>query len=68
MPVTRLLLTLVLTSTAAAPGLAQQAEDENGWDVSSPPGDSRRVNIDTDRGTWMSLDVSPDGRTLRPAG
>jgi imidazolonepropionase-like amidohydrolase/Tol biopolymer transport system component len=28
------------------------------------PGPTRRVEFDTDEGTWMSVDISPDGRTL----
>lgn len=34
------------------------------WKVDAPPGPTRAVKIDTDEGTWMSLDVSPDGRTI----
>jgi len=36
------------------------------WDISNPPGDWgwREVSIDTDEGTWISLDVSPDGSTI----
>jgi len=34
------------------------------WDVNNPPGDKREISIDTDEGTWMSLDVSPDGKTI----
>ncbi|MEP4191706.1 MAG: amidohydrolase, partial [Sneathiella sp.] len=30
----------------------------------NPPGDSREIDINVDNGTWMSLDVSPDGKTL----
>jgi len=40
-----------------------EAEDAK-WDVQNPPGPSRDIPIDTTRGTWMSLDVSPDGRTI----
>jgi hypothetical protein len=32
--------------------------------VQNPPGPSRDIPIDVTRGTWMSLDVSPDGRTI----
>jgi imidazolonepropionase-like amidohydrolase/Tol biopolymer transport system component len=42
------------------PALAQP----QAWDVSSPPGPAASVPIDVRRGTWMSLDVSPDGRTI----
>ena len=34
------------------------------WDVTNPPGKKRSVNIDVTEGTWMSLDVSPDGKTI----
>jgi Tol biopolymer transport system component len=36
------------------------------WKVSEPPGDWgwRTVAIDTTQGTWMNLDVSPDGATV----
>jgi imidazolonepropionase-like amidohydrolase/Tol biopolymer transport system component len=38
--------------------------DEKKWDVNKPPGEPAHVQLDTTTGTWMSLDVSPDGRTL----
>ncbi len=53
---------------AAAP--APKASPEDGkeepakWDVADPPGDEREVKIDVREGTWMSLDVSPDGRDV----
>ncbi|MFM8736206.1 MAG: TolB family protein, partial [Betaproteobacteria bacterium] len=34
------------------------------WNVNQPPGVARTVSIDTRTGTWMSVDVSPDGKTL----
>jgi len=34
------------------------------WDVSARHGPSREVAFETSEGTWMSVDVSPDGRTL----
>ena len=34
------------------------------WDVEHPPGATKDVKIDTNEGTWMSVDVSPDGKTL----
>ena len=39
-------------------------EEEAKWDVNAPPGDWRDIPIDVTEGTWMSLDVSPDGRTI----
>ncbi|MEO0576146.1 MAG: amidohydrolase [Pseudomonadota bacterium] len=40
------------------------ADDESTWDVAQPPGESRDISIDVDNGSWMSLDVSPDGKTV----
>ena len=39
-------------------------EEEQAWDVATRPGEARTVEINTTSGTWMSLDVSPDGRTI----
>ena len=47
---------------AAAP--AEAAAEAPKWDVQNPPGPSRDIPIDVTRGTWMSLDVSPDGQTI----
>lgn len=61
------LSSFVLAALVATPlpVLAQEekAEDEK-WDVAAPPLPMRNVAIDVDEGTWMSLDVSPDGRTI----
>ena len=48
------------------PTEAAQAADEDDatWDVQNPPGPSRDIPIDVTRGTWMSVDVSPDGRMI----
>ena len=49
----------------AFPALAvENDEEKDEWDVNAPPGDSRRIPISTSSGTWMSLDVSPDGRSI----
>lgn len=34
------------------------------WNVEAPPGNQKKVSITTDEGTWMNLDVSPDGKTI----
>jgi imidazolonepropionase-like amidohydrolase/Tol biopolymer transport system component len=39
-------------------------EEEQGWDVNVIPGEPREISIDTRSGSWMSLDVSPDGKTI----
>ena len=41
------------------------AAADEAWDVNAPRGANfREVAIRTDEGTWMDVDVSPDGRTL----
>ncbi|MFP3940150.1 MAG: amidohydrolase, partial [Thermoanaerobaculia bacterium] len=45
-------------------GVEGEGGDEDGWDVDAPPGPSSTVAIDVTEGTWMSLDVSPDGSTI----
>jgi imidazolonepropionase-like amidohydrolase/Tol biopolymer transport system component len=34
------------------------------WSVDSPPGERRDVPIDVRTGTWLSVDVSPDGKRV----
>lgn len=41
-----------------------EAADGDDWDVSNPPLPRRTINIDVTEGTWMDVDVSPDGRTI----
>lgn len=55
-----LLASITLTPFFAA------AQPEKKWDVSNPPGGVpyRDVSFTTSEGTWMNLDVSPDGKTL----
>jgi len=40
------------------------AQDNPKWDVNNPPGSSKTITINTTEGTWMNLDVSPDGKTI----
>ena len=51
---------------AESPSAASEPEDgqELEWDVAAPPLPTYEIEIDTREGTWMSLDVSPDGREI----
>ncbi|HEX5787864.1 MAG TPA: amidohydrolase family protein [Woeseiaceae bacterium] len=51
-------------SLALGARAAEDEDEEDKWDVNDIPGDARKVDIDTRTGTWMSLDVSPDGETI----
>jgi imidazolonepropionase-like amidohydrolase/Tol biopolymer transport system component len=56
---------LALATTAVLATLLPAAEPEKKkWDVNAPPGEAKSVSLDTRSGTWMSVDASPDGKTL----
>ena len=68
---TRTLAAALLAGAAfvASPLAAQDADSEEKkdekWDITAPKGATiTQVPINTDEGTWMDVDVSPDGRTL----
>ncbi|MGM0932740.1 MAG: amidohydrolase family protein [Bacteroidota bacterium] len=54
----------------AAPNLISQEEkdkEKDKWNVNDPYSDDwniKEVQLQTDEGTWMNLDVSPDGKTI----
>lgn len=64
----RPLLTALLAGLGALHIAAAAADDaapkKPAWDVNKPPGAARTVEIDTRTGTWMSVDVSPDGKSI----
>ena len=60
---TAALLVLPATGQAADEPAAPVAKPP-AWNVNQPPGPARTVTLDTRTGTWMSVDVSPDGQTL----
>jgi Tol biopolymer transport system component/imidazolonepropionase-like amidohydrolase len=45
-------------------GRAYAGDTKGDWDVSAPHGPTHDVEFNTDEGTWIDLDVSPDGRTI----
>lgn len=55
---------LCLLLTFCCLQLCVSQEDKKKWDVNNPPGEYKEVEIMTDEGTWMNLDVSPDGKTI----
>ncbi|RMG76995.1 MAG: amidohydrolase, partial [Bacteroidetes bacterium] len=58
------LLWLCLSATTLLFG---QQKDDKKWDVNNPPGEGwnwKDVRFSTREGTWMNLDVSPDGKTI----
>ncbi|MCC5879333.1 MAG: PD40 domain-containing protein [Idiomarina sp.] len=45
-------------------GLQTVQADESSWSVNEPMGEFETVAINTDSGTWMSVDVSPNGEYI----
>lgn len=54
-----LLLSLALFITM--PLLGQDNSDDRKWDVTQHRAEYKEISFTTDEGTWMNLDVSPDG-------
>ena len=59
-------LALLLAQAAPQAQPAAASTDKPAkWDVNAPPGATvRQVPIAVDQGSWMDVDVSPDGRTI----
>ncbi len=61
-------LQLILLSILLLPAAPSRAADPKGdagkWDVTAAHAPSRKVTLDLDEGTWINLDVSPDGGTI----
>ncbi len=41
-----------------------EKKDEKKWDVSNPEGPYKEVSFTVSEGTWMNVDVSPDGKEI----
>jgi Tol biopolymer transport system component/imidazolonepropionase-like amidohydrolase len=57
---TRLAIAAAFALAASAPFAA----DAPAWDVNAEHGPTKTVRFTTDEGTWLDLDVSPDGRSI----
>ena len=44
--------------------IAQPIEDNKIWDVAGNHGPIKKLSFNTSEGTWISLDISPDGREI----
>jgi hypothetical protein len=42
----------------------QKSAKEQKWNVADPHGPATDIEFETSEGTWMSLDVSPDGKSI----
>lgn len=57
-------LLVVLILSIILPAAAQDKKDAAKWDVEKYKGPTKTFTINTDEGTWMDLDVSPDGKDI----
>jgi len=61
----RLKILLATLAFAGSHAAATEAPKPPKWDISAPPGlTTRQIPIDVDQGTWMNVDVSPDGASI----
>ena len=60
----RFLALTVLSCCLALQVRAQSNTKAPQWDVNNPPGPYKEVALTFTEGTWMNLDVSPDGQTI----
>jgi Tol biopolymer transport system component len=51
-------------SPSPTPAAAPAGKDTPKWDVNAAPGPKSTANIDVTEGTWMTVDVSPDGKEI----
>lgn len=57
-------ITLALLAVCATVFLYAQPASNKKWDVNNPPGKFKEVAFTVTEGTWMNVDVSPDGQTI----
>ena len=59
------LVSVLATLLISGAALAQEKSEEVKWDVNAPTGATiKQVPINVDEGSWIDVDVSPDGRSL----
>jgi len=56
------ILSLLFISLITSLLVAQEKPEK--WDVNQPPGTYKEANFNLSEGTWMNLDVSPDGQHI----
>ena len=55
---------LIAAGVAVQPPGPAQARQEKKWDVAADLGPVTKLAFDTSEGTWMNVDVSPDGKRV----
>jgi imidazolonepropionase-like amidohydrolase/Tol biopolymer transport system component len=65
--VLKVLLVLMVLMVPLGLGLgarAQEKKDDKKWDITEPFGPTTKIEFETSEGTWMNVDVSPDGKQI----
>lgn len=57
-------LSTLALAVSVALSLPVQAQDDAKWDVQNPQGEFKDIQIKVNEGTWMNVDLSPDGKTI----
>lgn len=55
---------LLATSTSFATEELEKTDKKAQWSVNEPMGEFKDAKINVDQGTWMNVDISPDGKTI----
>lgn len=55
---------MIVLLAACSLWLTAEDDEKKGWDVNHPEDELTSVSFETETGTWMNLDVSPDGKQL----
>ena len=59
-----LFILILLLSTPLLQAQEDEEEDDDAWKVETPHGPYDEVSFTVTKGTWMNLDVSPDGQEI----
>lgn len=59
-----MMLLPVSQSSAFEKETSDKKDEKPNWSVNAPQGEFKTVNIDVRAGTWMNVDISPDGKTI----
>jgi imidazolonepropionase-like amidohydrolase/Tol biopolymer transport system component len=52
------------TPSSSPDKASEKGEKKERWDITQPLGPTKPLAFDTDEGTWMNVDVSPDGQQI----
>ena len=59
----KLLLNIIVCGAVLSSSFAV-AQEKDKWDVNNPPGPYKEHSFSVNEGTWLNLDVSPDGQKI----